>query len=226
MNPAPAPHTCATCRPLLGAFAARTLAPGERRRVGAHLAVCPRCEAAYQAQKRVLYDLEHTLPAVGRAERPRLAGLWLAVQGEMRRPRRTTADPRRMSASAAVLALALMLTFSLGDGRLRAVLPTPPTPATDAAVATEDAGRTHEAAAGLETPSADADTRALASATPEAEARPARYAIADGAAVNAATVGAAVNAATVTPPALPRYAPTAQPTTPQAAVRTAPTDNP
>lgn len=132
--------TCGECRDLLPAYVGRELNTRARRLVSAHLDHCPSCERRYLSQRSFARDFSADLPAFGRADEQNLSRVWIAVQQNMRSPRRSALRRYPLRAGAVILALLLIVSIPLSIGgdywQQFSLPPTPPTPNTDLAETT------------------------------------------------------------------------------------------
>jgi anti-sigma factor RsiW len=137
--------SCHDSRKFIPAYVSRELPTSLRRRVGAHLDGCEACYTVYMRQRKVAHELVQQVPAIGRADAPRLGKIWNAVQAEMALPRPSSWS--RMTRRHGIVTIALVLALllpSLGyqalQQRVAMALPVPPTP-------TESVDRTSQAVA-------------------------------------------------------------------------------
>lgn len=124
---------CRYCRAHLDTYLAGELAAPARRRVAAHLDRCPACYSIYAQQRDLARELRQTLPVVGHASAPDFGQVWLHVQAELPRG---SGHPLPYGLVALLVALLLVVPFTMGHRDVPAALPTQPAPQLTSADAT------------------------------------------------------------------------------------------
>lgn len=116
---------CRYCRVHLDAYLSGELAPPARRRVAVHLDQCAACYAAYVQRREVARELRRSLPLVGYSKEPDFGQVWLRVQAEVPQG---SSHPVQYGLAALLLALMLLVPFTMGHRDVAAALPTQPAP--------------------------------------------------------------------------------------------------
>ncbi len=116
---------CHYCRAHLDAYLAGELAAPARRRVAAHLDQCAACYRVYVQRRELARQLSRELPLVGHAGAPDFGQVWVKVQAELPRE---SGHPMQYGLAALLLALLLLVPFTMGHRDVAPVLPTQPAP--------------------------------------------------------------------------------------------------
>jgi anti-sigma factor RsiW len=129
---------CHTCQSKLVPYLHRQLSPRMQRRVGHHLDTCPVCYAAYLAQRDLSTELTASLTRIGQPSAPQLGRMWAAIQSDIQRPRPVTRrSTGRVGVALLILALALLLPWSLDKQPVARAIPNHPVAPASTADATE-----------------------------------------------------------------------------------------
>lgn len=120
--------TCHACQSKLVAYLHRQLPLAMLHRVGQHLDSCPVCYAAYIAQRDLSSELGASLLRFGQPENAQLGRMWAAIQADIQRPRTVARRPPlgRYGVALLMLALALLLPWSLGKSPVVNAVPHQP----------------------------------------------------------------------------------------------------
>ena len=129
--------SCHECRNHLDAYLHNELSRGARCRVDQHLGECADCRTVYVAQRDLSADIAASFRQSARPDSAQLSRIWLAIQNDMNHPTPVGARlDMRYGLAAFVLALALLLPWSLDTPPVARALPLPPQPALEAQTGT------------------------------------------------------------------------------------------
>jgi anti-sigma factor RsiW len=147
---------CHYTRPRLDAFIDGELSPRVRRRVAQHLDRCPHCDRRYIQRRALRRELQRALPLVGHAVEPDYAALWQGIRSEL--PRRTPPRKFRYGLVMMMIMLALVVPFTMGNGRVTQTPPQQPVPQVQAGTVAHDVTDTQPLATAVASATQAGDT--------------------------------------------------------------------
>jgi hypothetical protein len=129
------------CRAKMVAYLHGELTPEARGRIARYIDGSPACYAEYLRQRDTVRELTWKIPLVGQPDKPQLDNIWSAIQAEMKGhtpPKRRVTVQVRYGFAGMVLALTILMPFTMGNRDVQYV-PSQPAPHTLDATAVADA---------------------------------------------------------------------------------------
>jgi anti-sigma factor RsiW len=105
--------TCNLIRKHAFRYLSGEMPPRQRRLFVRHVERCPHCQAELRRQRAVVYELQATLPRVGRPQRDQLARVWGNVQQQLTQPPRQTTRPLLYQSWGAAMMMVVMFMLLL-----------------------------------------------------------------------------------------------------------------